>query len=83
MLNPPSNKNIAFCGSLTFNRSGVPFSRNVSLGQTMPLVSVACSLPNHRDVLHFSAHTLRRIAPPQTYSIRGRAMQQGRNGQEG
>ena len=44
----------------------------------MPLVSVACSLPNHRDVLHFSAHTLRRIAPPQTYSIRGRAMQEGR-----
>ena len=62
----------------------------------MPLGSVAaCSLPNHRDrVLHFTAHTLcntsvyvyithtcMSIAPPQTYSIRGQAMQR-RNGQE-
>ena len=62
----------------------------------MPLGSVAaCSLPNHRDrVLHFTAHThcvidvyvyithtCMSIAPPQTYSIRGRAMQR-RNGQE-
>ena len=38
--------------------------------------------------VHTHTHThsvciLLRIAPPQTYSIRGRAMQQGRNGQEG
>ena len=54
----------------------------------MPLVRVACSLPNHNETYYISVHThtdththtqmyiLLRIAPPQTYSIRGRAMQQ-------